>query len=246
MDASNILGRRNPFDAGWKERLLVLGLFYGALACGIVLGLIFANGPTKELFALVPISFFAAGKFLPLWALGSDHFGFYELGVLIWIMDTSTVLVVVYSIEAIYKIPGVGKGLMKVQANAGIVLDAFPWIRKFALIGIVLFVLFPVSGTGAIGGSLLGALLGLHRYKIIAAVSVGGCLGGLCMAFLAKHFGEALKSFRNNPYLIALLILSVILALWGLNRAYKKALVRSKLRASGKLPREELRDRESA
>ncbi|PIE23592.1 MAG: hypothetical protein CSA62_07060 [Planctomycetota bacterium] len=221
-------GCPKSFDASWQERLLVLGSFFGGLICAVVFGMIYAPEHTKLLFAYVSVSFFGLGKFLPLVALTETTFGFYELGLVIWIMDTCTVLLLVYSIEALYSNKSAAHLLGKVQHNAGILLEAFPRIRSFAILGMVLFVLFPVSGTGAIGGAFLGALLGLHRYKIIAAISVGGMIGGMGMAYLAENFGKAIEPYRNNPWIIGLLALGFLLALYGLNRAYKKALARSK------------------
>jgi uncharacterized membrane protein len=224
-------GCPKSFDASWQERLVVIGGFFGALICAVIFGLIYAREHTQLLFALVPISFFGLGKFLPLIAIEETTFGFYELGMVIWIMDTCTVLLLVYSIEAIYKNKWTARVLGKVQHQAGIVIRAFPKIRSFAIVAMVLFVLFPVSGTGAIGGAFLGALMGLHRYKIIAAVSFGGFIGGMGMAYLAEHFGRAIEPYRNNPYIITLLIVGFLAALWGLNRAYKAALARG-----GELP----------
>jgi uncharacterized membrane protein len=215
----------------WRERSLVLGITFALVVTAFGFAYMIDPAKANETLVLIPTSFFAAGKFLPLWALsGENELGAYELGALIWAMDTFTVIMIVYSLEAFYGIHPFRRALDKVNGNAQLVLTAFPRMRKAAVVGIVLFVLFPVSGTGAVGASFIGVLLGMHRLRLIAAVSAGGFIGGMSMAFLTTHFGSALESFQaaqkdsTVKYLIlAGLILSVLIVVVIANRAFKKA-----------------------
>lgn len=213
----------------------MLGGLYGALIAGITVGLVYAPDPTLELMGLVPISAMVVGKFLPLWGItGESQFGPWELGLVIWALDTFTVVTVVYALEGAYRIERIKRGLEHIQANARLVLRAYPRIRRGALAGVVAFVLFPVAGTGALVGSFVGIFLGLHRRTLIAAVSAGGLLGGMGMAYLATHFAAALTSFQafqKNPTVkwatmaaVALVIAGFVL--W-LGRLYRRALDRA-------------------
>src|SRR5690606_15986394 len=107
----------------------------------------------------------------------------------------------------------------------------YPRMRKTAIAGIVLFVMFPIAGTGAIGASFIGILLGVHRARLIAAVSAGGLIGGMTMAFLAANFTTALRDLeaaQSDPtlkYLLVAAVLAVLAAaVWLLTRAYRRAL----------------------
>ncbi len=230
----------NPFDVDPRERILVLGSVLGGLLAALILGFVFDPERTRELLVLVPGSFFMAGKFLPLASLSDQcSFSAYELGFVIWIMDTVTVLVVVYSLEALERIGPIGRALDRIHENARLVLDAYPVVRKLTILGVVLFVLFPVAGTGAIGGSFLGALLGLHRYVLIAAVSSGGFLGGMAMAYATVHFQSTVRMLEQNkanPLLIGALVLALVLAFVWLNRAYRSALERARRTNGGRPP----------
>lgn len=222
----------DPFDVTWRERLVVLGGVAAALAVAYALGMVFARSATMELLALIPASFFVAGKFLPLWSLsGKSNFGPYQLGAVIWAMDTVTVLVIVYALEGLYWIRWLKRRLDQVQDTAHLVLEAYPWMRRTAMVGLVLFVLFPLAGTGAIGGAFIGILLGIHRARLIAAVSLGGLLGGMLMAFLASNFANALKDLQAaqaNPlikYLVIAAVAAVLVAgVMALTRMYRRAL----------------------
>jgi uncharacterized membrane protein len=225
-----------PYDAGWRERLLVLGLVVGGLTAGLILGLMFAPGATAELVGLIPLSMFAIGKFLPLWGVsGESHFGPWELGLVIWVLDTCTVLLFVYGLEALYYFDRLRRPLEKVQANAGLVLRAYPRIRRVAVVGVALFVLFPVAGTGAMSGAFLAILLGLKRHVAILAVSLGGLGGGMLMAFLAVFFSEAATEFQHlqdNPLVkwgsMAVVAVLLLLAVRWLSRAYRRAIDEAK------------------
>ena len=222
----------DPFDVTWRERAVVLGSVGAVLIAGYIAGTIYAPAATNQLLALIPASFFVAGKFLPMWAIsGKSQFGPYELGVVIWAMDTFTALMIVYALEGLYWIRPLKRWLDKVQANAGLVLEAFPRIRKTAIIGLILFVLFPIAGTGAIGGAFIGVLLGLHRTRLIAAISAGGFLGGMLMAFLASNFASFLRdleAMQADPALkyvvVGAVIVALLVGLGALTRAYHRAL----------------------
>ena len=226
----------DPLDATWRERGVVLGSMVGALALAIVLGLIFARDATLELFGLVPASFFAVGKFLPLWGItGKSQFGPYELGLVIWLMDTFNVVLFVYALEAFYKVKPLARWLRKVQANSALVLDAYPRLRKMSRVGLVLFVLFPIAGTGSIGATFIGILLRTPRRVLITCVSLGGLLGGMLMAFAAMHFGNAMSSLQgmqSDPTLKYVFVGAIAALLgagvWAMNRAYKNVLARTR------------------
>ena len=222
-----------PFDVGWQQRLAVLGSVFGAIVVGLVLGLIYAHDATVELVGLVGVSFAVAGKFLPLWGVsGQSDFSPWQLGVVIWVMDTCSVLILVYALEAFYRIRPLERFLRRAQHNARLVLDAYPGMRKAAMIGVTAFVLFPVAGTGAIGATFIGILLGMHRARLIACVSAGGLLGGMGMAALAVNFESAMRALQGaqrDPTIryaiLAVLVAVGALIIWRLHRAYRKALV---------------------
>jgi uncharacterized membrane protein len=222
----------HPFDLGWRERLAVLGGTGIVLLALILFGLQVAREQTLELIGLAPITFVAIGKFLPLWSIsGQSTLGPYELGAGIWALDTLTVIVFVYSFEAFYRIGVARRALDRIHHNMKLLLRVYPRMRRLSLIGVFLFVLFPVSGTGALAGSFIGVLLGAHRLSLIIVVSLGGCVGGLLMAFLASNFADHLarleqaQSDSTVQYMILGLIVALVAAgmVW-MGRALRRAL----------------------
>lgn len=221
----------DPFDVTWRERLTVLGSVAGVVFLAFVVGIVYAHDATLELIGLIPASIVALGKFLPLVGLSKESsFTPWDLALVIWALDTVTVLGVIYGLEAFYRFRRLKGLLERIQANASLVLTAYPKIRKAAVVGVFLFVLFPVAGTGALVGSFLGILLRLPRKKLIAVVSAGGLVGGFLMAVMATMFGEAMESLWKMQQSttvkytsIAIVAVIVAAAFYGLNRVYKRA-----------------------
>ncbi|MCC6620702.1 MAG: small multi-drug export protein [Deltaproteobacteria bacterium] len=219
-------GPTTRLHASPRERWLVLGGLGLALGLALVLGLALAPAETRLLLGLMAAAFFALGKFLPLVAIEEPTFGFYELGLVIWAMDTVTVLLMVYGLEAVLRWRRAARFFERVEARAALVLEVFPRIRRYAMIGLVVFVLFPVSGTGAIVGTLLGVLLGLDRKRILFAVSLGGLIGGLGMAALAERFGRVIEGYKDEPWIVVILVVLLVGAIVALELAYRRALKR--------------------
>lgn len=228
-DAKKVL---HPFDVTWRERTAVLGGTGAVLLALILVGMQVAPKATLELLGLAPITFVALGKFLPLWSIGGQsNFGPYELGVGIWVLDTLTVILFVYSFEAFYRIPAAQRALDRIHHNMGVLLEVYPSMKRLSLIGVFFFVLFPISGTGALAASFIGMLLNVHRGALIAVVSAGGCVGGLLMAFLASNFASALASLQQaqsdptTKYVILGLVVVLVAAcvIW-LGRAFRRVL----------------------
>ncbi len=196
----------------------------------------YAQPMLVELLGLLPVTFFAVGKFLPLWGVsGNSSFGPYQLGAVIWALDTFSVLLFVYSFEAIYRLPGLRKPLDHIQENMELLLTVYPKMKQASVAGVILFVLFPVSGTGALAASFIGVLLGMNRFVLIAAVSAGGCIGGFLMAFLAANFASAISSIeavQQNPSVKYAVIGGLLVSLGGvlffLNRMFRNALKQAK------------------
>lgn len=222
----------HPFDVGWRERVAILGGVGLLLIVGFLVGKHFNSAKSLEVLGLLPVTFVAVGKFLPLWGVsGQSGLGPYELGLVIWGLDTLTVIVFVYSFEAFYKIGPLRRALDKLYTNMTLVLKVYPSMKRASVIGVFLFVLFPVSGTGALGASVIGALLGMERSVVIGTVSAGGLVGGMLMAFLADNSANALlslKAVQNNPsskyWISAAIVFVVVVIVLLLGRAFRRAL----------------------
>jgi uncharacterized membrane protein len=221
-----------PINAPFREKVLVLGAMASAAALALLLGFLYAPGATMECVSLIPLAFVAAGKFLPLWGItGHSQLSPWHLGALNGVLDTCTGVLLIYGLGSLERIGVVSGWLTKVRGHAELVVQAYPWMRRLAVISVALFVLFPVTGTGAIAATFLGILLGLGRFETIGAISLGGFLGGFGMALAVVRFKGLLlwiHGVQSAPAvkyaLTASLALLVAAGFFWLNRVYKRVL----------------------
>lgn len=154
-----------------------------------------------ELAGIALASATFAGKFIVLRGLheGGLFTSPYHLVPLIVYLDMFTAVMAVYNLPFLYRIPKLGKRIHAMKGTGERTLERNPWMRKVTFLAVVAFVTFPLAGTGAIGGSLIGRLLGLSRRRTLLGIFIGANVGGLAMAGLADVFGDQLNSFKDNP-----------------------------------------------
>lgn len=138
-------------------------------------------------------AFFLLGRFIII--LGQtdpdpESFGFLkylnapDLFMMLTYMDVMVAMFVAFHMGIVFRIPWVGPRIADIVSDGHFILRKQPWIRRAAFVGLVLFVIFPTSTTGSVGGSIFGRLLGMKRWRVVAAILVGSVLGnGLMLVF---------------------------------------------------------------
>lgn len=86
-----------------------------------------------------------------------------------------------YNLDLGQRLPGIGPYLARARANAVATLRARPWIRRFSTIGVGFFVLTPLPGSGALGGCIMGRIIGISKFASFMAVSCAGVI--VCYAY---------------------------------------------------------------
>lgn len=91
--------------------------------------------------------------------------------------------------------------LVRANERAGEVLAAYPGLGRAAFWGVTLFVVLPLPGTGAVGGTFAGQLLGLGRIKTVGAVALGSAITLAAFAGLATFVGKRAQQLVANPWI---------------------------------------------
>jgi uncharacterized membrane protein len=91
-------------------------------------------------------------------------------------------------------------------------LNQHPWWERFLFIGVVLFVIFPFQGSGGVGGSIIGRVVGLDKYKVLAAITIGAISGCILIAYLT----DAITRYFENIWYQLLILLIVVAVLLGI------------------------------
>ncbi len=124
-----------------------------------------------------------------------------------------------FNLDLLERLPKVGPRLRLTRRSMRATLQQKPWIRRWALVGVSFFVLLPLPGSGTLGGSIMGRLIGLSPLGSFLAVATGGTL--VCLAY--GWFGQTWMRFGEAHGLgmpvkiggaLAFLALMVLLGRW--------------------------------
>jgi len=119
------------------------------------------------------------------------------------------------------KIPYLGPWMARFMASGETYLNRRPWLERLYFLGLVLFVSFPLEGSGSIAGTIVGRMLGMGKKEVLAAITIGGFLGGFAIALGADYIRELLLRDVFVGLSIVALIL-VVIAIAVMYRSYQR------------------------
>ena len=219
---------RKRFPVIWISTLL--GPFVLSIVILIGLGLIFGWGYPQKVLYHVFMTFFIFGRFIILTGMetadgvaaaaeGAKAVLYKvtmkpaELFGLVTYMDFMVALFVTFHMGIVFRLPYVGEKIAALVWDGKFIMDSQPWIKRMAFLGLVLFVMFPTSTTGSIGGSIFGRLLGMGRMFTLAGVLLGSLLGNALMYVFAKQINEILPPDSMWIKILGVVILLVLVVL---------------------------------
>jgi uncharacterized membrane protein len=213
-----------------------------AIAILLTIKMLWGAPKARELVYLSLASFFALGKFvifaplvhnvnftIPLLQQNINlviTYSAWEMGAMIVYMDTMVALIVIYNLHLLNKVPWIGPKLRDIRKDCYYLLKATPWMRKSASVAIVLFVFFPVAGTGAVSGGFLSNLLGFGRLYSVFLIFLGALLSAFVFGWSAVYTQDNLQKLLERPVIswtmLALVILAIVGSSWKLKRMIAK------------------------
>jgi uncharacterized membrane protein len=119
------------------------------------------------------------------------------------VMDIATCMLVTWNFDLVMKFPYLGSWAGRFMRRGKKIIDERPWIAKYYLLGLIFFIMIPFQGTGGIGGSIIGRMLGLKSSAIILAMAVGTTIESFFIAFGAYYL---IRVIEVDPALILFVI----------------------------------------
>jgi len=228
------------------RRVTLIGPFVLAIALLAVAAVFRGPEYAAAIAGQAVLIFTVLGKFAILQGvIRPEGFSPWELATLVAYMDISVAVILVYNLPRLYRLPRLGPTLEDLAEHGLFLLEQHPWLRRITIVGVVAFVMFPLTGTGAIGGSIFGRLLGLGPRRTMASISVGACLGSFGMAAFGTTIAdifteeEVRSSWQFKASGLVALVLMVVLVWWRGRRvtqqlrARREARLAARNRASG-------------
>lgn len=124
-------------------------------------------------------------------------------------IDLISCLFMLWNFDLICRIPVIGGWILSLVQNGTDYLSRHPWIERFCFIGLATFVFLPLQGSGSVGGSILGRILGMSPVRIFLAITAGATLHSLVIGLSMYAIQEYLDL---NLWLFVLFFLVIVLA----------------------------------
>ncbi len=110
------------------------------------------------------------------------------------------------------KIPVIGRWIDNFQDFGAQKMKEKEWIKKLAFFGVALFVIVPFQGSGGVGASILGRVIGMDKFQAWLAIISGSFFGCFLIGILSHYMGEAIiGAFESNIFAgIGMLIIVIV------------------------------------
>lgn len=132
----------------------------------------------------------------------------FDLAVVVLVLNTALAVVFGGASDLLEKIPGLGPVLTRARLQARASAATRPWIRKWATAGLALFVISPLPGSGVFGGSVVGRVAGLTRFRTFISV----CIANAIVCAVYALFADALATWMHRNEMTTLQRVGAFLA----------------------------------
>ncbi len=117
-------------------------------------------------------------------------------------VDVVTSYFLLYNFYIAKKIPLLGSWINKSQELGTKAMERNEWIKRLAFYGVATFVVVPFQGSGGVGASILGRVVGLNKYYAWISIITGAFIGSFLIGIVSYFTGGAiLRAFRTNIFL---------------------------------------------
>lgn len=128
-------------------------------------------------------------------------------------IDIMVGLFLVWNFDLARKIPLIGKFIRRIESKGNEILSKKPWVERLAFTGIILFVMFPFQGSGAVGATIVGRMLGMDPKKVWYGVIIGAIVGCLIIAYTSAFAMTFLLGIGVAWALLTLALVVIFLVL---------------------------------
>ncbi len=220
MDHEDVAERVEQLGREWfrTERALLVAKFLIPLGLAVVflatLPLVFPDKWGTMWITVVAYMVPPAGKESVIPFAISQGVAPWLAAVYISLVDIIVGLFLVWNWDLALRIPWVGGYIRSAIEQGSEVLERREWIENLAFVGLVLFVMVPFQGSGAVGASVLGRMIGMPPYRVWFSIVIGAILGTSLIAFLGFSVVYAFQQALGTGIAVLLGVL-LVLALGG-------------------------------
>ncbi len=128
-------------------------------------------------------------------------------------VDVVTSYFLLYNFYIAKKIPLLGKWIDKSQEFGARKMEKNEWIKRLAFYGVATFVVVPFQGSGGVGASILGRVIGMNKYYAWLSIITGAFIGSFLIGIVSYLTGGAIiRVFGTNVLILLIAVFLVIVA----------------------------------
>jgi uncharacterized membrane protein len=124
------------------------------------------------------------------------------------LIDILVGLFLLWNYRVLYYIPLLGRWARKTELKAKKMIEDGKGFGKLAFLGLVLFVIVPFQGSGAVSATIIGKMSGMDAKKVWLAIIIGALAGTFMVAY---SFNFIIEAFRSD-FLLGLTIVATVTA----------------------------------
>jgi len=139
-------------------------------------------------------------------------FPWWLIGTSIALLDVLAAIFMALNFELAFHIPLLGAWIRRFMDHGQAFLARRPYLKRFYFSGLVLFVMFPLQGSGGIGGSLVGRLLGMSKRAVLMAITIGAFGGCFLIALGSEFIWELIVAHPLHGIIVAGAVIGALIA----------------------------------
>ncbi len=129
------------------------------------------------------------------------------MAISVAMIDVLVGLFLLWNYKALYYIPLLGKWARKTEMKAKKMIEEGRGFSKLAFLGLILFVIVPFQGSGAVSATIIGKMSGMDAKKVWLAIIIGALAGTFMVAY---SFNLIITTFRSDFLLGITLVATVV------------------------------------
>ena len=127
--------------------------------------------------------------------------------------DVLFCLFLIWNASYVKKVPYVGWAFTATETMGRKLAERYKSFKNLEFLALIMFIAFPLRGSGGIVGTLMGIIIGMNPYKILAAMLVGTFLSTIFLAYFSNFIWEHIPLSFPETLLFIVLFIEVLVVI---------------------------------
>ncbi|HVN66645.1 MAG TPA: small multi-drug export protein [Methanomicrobiales archaeon] len=127
------------------------------------------------------------------------------------VLDVLTGLFMILNLDVVFRIPYLGPWIARFLAGGRDLLAGRPWLSRWRIPGLALFVMLPFQGTGGTGAPVVGWMMGLRPWEVLLAIAVGSSVEALIFTLGYEAIWSLFTMYFTPHAALLLGLISIVL-----------------------------------